>query len=196
MRHVVDRVDARRVRHGADHTAADTADLTIGWNGPGGEGGDADDVWSSVILGPTVEPARMDPDCALRQAAQLEEMAARTHERAAELYESWLKHRGRTQRGGLEHRARMHREIAAATRSVDCLAERTLRGFEARLEAGTPSTGAARSLVTLSGLGRLRDLIERRIAEWVAAGRREGASWAEIGTALRVTRQTVHQRYR
>jgi hypothetical protein len=196
MRYVVDRVDVRRDRRATERTAADAAGPIIGWNGLGGDDGDADDMWSSVIRGRAAEPDRMDPDCALRQAAQLEEMAARTHERAAELYESWLKHRGRTQQGGLEHRARMHREIAVATRSVDCLAERTLHGFEARLEAGTPSTGAARSLVTLSALARLRDLIERRIAKWVAAGRREGASWAEIGTALHVTRQTAHQRYR
>jgi hypothetical protein len=196
MRDVMDRVGARRDRYAAEHMAADATGRISDSNGIGADAGDADGAWLSGAFGSTVEPARLDPDCALREAAKLEEMAARTHERAAELYESWLTHRGKTPRGGLEHRARMHREIAAATRSVDCLAERTLRGFEARLAAGTPSTGAARSLMTLSALGRLRYLIERRIAEWVAASRREGASWTEIGTALRVTRQTAHQRYR
>lgn len=132
----------------------------------------------------------------LRQVAQLEEIVARTHECAAELYEIWSKQHTTAQSGGLVHRARRHREIAAAARSVDRVAEHTLRGFEARVEAGRPTTGKARHLVALSALERLRALMERRIEESVTAGRREGATWAEIATALRVTRQTAHQRYR
>ena len=132
----------------------------------------------------------------LRQVAQLEEIVARTHECAAELYEIWSKQHTATQPGALVHRARRHREIAAATRSVDRVAEHTLRGFEARVEAGRPTTGKARHLVALSALERLRALMERRIEETVTAGRREGATWAEIASALRVTRQTAHQRYR
>jgi hypothetical protein len=150
----------------------------------------------ATSAGRPVEPRPADPDHALREAARLEEIAANAHERAAELYESWLKQRGRALSGGLEHRARMHREIAAATRSIECLAERTLRGFEARIEAGTPDSGKQRSLVTLSALGKLRVLLERRIEEGVAVGRRAGATWAEIAAALHVTRQTAHQRYR
>ena len=133
---------------------------------------------------------------ALRHVAELEEMVARSHERAAELYESWVKHPLDDRGLGLERRARMHRELAAAGRSVERLAERTLSGFEARVEAGTPKPGKVRGLVTLAALERLRVLINQRIEQLVAANRREGATWAEIATALHVTRQTAHQRYR
>jgi hypothetical protein len=126
----------------------------------------------------------------------VEEMVARTHERAAELYESWVKRRGGGRLDGLERRAQVHRELAAAARSVDRLAERVLDGFQARVEAGTAATGKQRSLRTLAGWERLRILIAERIEQSVAVNRREGATWAEIAAALRVTRQTAHQRFR
>jgi hypothetical protein len=136
-----------------------------------------------------------DADESERRIAQVEEMVARTHDRAAEMYENWVERHVNARFEGLEHRARRHRELAAAARSIDNLAERTVRGFEARVEVGAP-VGKARQLVALSALQRLRVLLEQRIEETVVAGRREGASWAEIATALRVTRQTAHGRYR
>src|SRR4051794_14787471 len=54
---------------------------------------------------------------AVESAALVEEMVARTHERAAELYESWLKRRGAPRGEGLERRAQVHRELADAARS-------------------------------------------------------------------------------
>lgn len=41
----------------------------------------------------------------------------------------------------------------------------------------------------------LRRLAERLEAEQVAAARRRGWSWQEIGDALGVTRQSVHAKY-
>jgi hypothetical protein len=123
-------------------------------------------------------------------------MVARTHERAAELYEAWSGRPGAAGSADLEHRARRHREIAAAARSVDRLAERTLQGFEARVDTGPQGSGKARHLVVLAAWERLRVRVDRRITDTVAAGRREGATWAEIAAALGVTRQTAHERYR
>jgi hypothetical protein len=150
---------------------------------------------AATSFGRFPEPDRLDPEPVLREAAELEEWAARAHERAAGLFEFWLR-QDRSRSAGLEQRARMHREIAAATRSVERLAERTLRGFQARIGLGTPSDEKGRALLLLAGLERLRVLIDRQIEETVAVGRRGGASWAEIAKALGVTRQTAHQRYR
>ena len=136
------------------------------------------------------------PDDVLRRAAQLEEMVARTHERAADLYETWS---GRQNPAGaveFEQRARRHRELAAASRSVEHLAERTLSAFAARVDVGSGRTGKARQLVVLAAFERLRALTDRRIAETVVSARRDAATWTEIAAALGVTRQTAHERYR
>jgi hypothetical protein len=143
-----------------------------------------------------IEPNRAEVDERLRRAAQMEEMVARTHERAATLYESWVEYYGDKATAELQQRARMHREIADAVRSVDRLAERTIRGFEARVEAGTSKTGKARCLLALSTLEHLSVLIARRIEERVAACRHQGASWAQIAAALHISRQSAHQRFR
>lgn len=132
----------------------------------------------------------------VRRAEDLEELVARTHERAAELYESRLRRRGGVGPPELEHRARMHRELASMIRSVGHLTERTVGGFEARVEVGAAEAGAARALVVLSALDRLRLLVVRRIEERVVVCRREGASWAQIAAALGVSRQTAHARFR
>jgi hypothetical protein len=137
---------------------------------------------------------RVEAVTAQRRVAQLEQMAAATHERAAELYESWLKHHSGAPLAAREL-ARQHRGIAGANRSVERLAERTLTGFEARLDAGA-SAGADKGLVALAALDRLRVMVSRRVDETVEACRREGATWEDIGCALHVTRQTAHQRYR
>ena len=68
--------------------------------------------------------------------------------------------------------------------------------FEAGAMAAAPTEGKVRHLVALAALERLRDALDSRIEKVVAAGRHEGASWAEIGSALRVTRQSAHERYR
>ena len=135
-------------------------------------------------------------DPALQQVARLEEMAAQTHERAADLYERWLEMRGDAAPAALRNRADRHRNLAAAGRSVPRLAVRTLQGFEARLATLVPMPGKAHDLAVLAGLDHLRRLLDRRIEEVVAGCRRQGVSWAEVGAALRVSRQTAHERYR
>lgn len=131
-----------------------------------------------------------------RRIAQIEDMAAAAHERAAELYESWLKHHTGASLAALEHGARRHREIADVTRSVERLAERTLIGFEARLDHDDASDLRSGSLAALAALDRLRALVNHRVDETVETCRREGATWEDIGSALHVTRQTAHERYR
>jgi hypothetical protein len=138
----------------------------------------------------------VDDDGELRTVTQMEEMVARTHERAAELYETWLEQRGAATAATLRGRARHHRRMADEARSVRRLVARSLQGFETRLAARVPAAGKARTLTVLAGMEHLRRLLDRRIEETVATGRREGASWAEIASALHVTRQTAHERYR
>jgi hypothetical protein len=145
---------------------------------------------------PTAESAPGGTEGTDRRVAQLEEMVARTHERAAELYETWLARQVDTRSRDLEWRAQRHRELAAKVRSVERVAARTLDGFESRIETGTPRAGKARQLLVLSALERLRVLVDARIATTVEAGRREGATWAEIAAALGITRQSAHERYR
>jgi hypothetical protein len=41
----------------------------------------------------------------------------------------------------------------------------------------------------------VRDAVDSFLGELVAMARAEGATWAEIGTALGVTTQAAHQRY-
>lgn len=50
--------------------------------------------------------------------------------------------------------------------------------------------------VGLHAVGALHRLAERVEATHVAAARREGWSWEQIGDALGVTRQSVHAKYR
>jgi hypothetical protein len=138
-------------------------------------------------------PARADETA--RRLAQVEEMVARTHERAAELYEAWLDRQAGGPPDEFQQRVRLHRETASAVRSGERLAPRVLRAFEERI-AALPNVGEARHLVVLAALARLRMLTDRRIEETVAAGRRSGATWTQIAAALGVTRQTAHQRYR
>jgi hypothetical protein len=129
-------------------------------------------------------------------AELLGEMVAKTHERAAALYESWIERRGDRSHDDLVDRARAHRERADAARSVERLAERALQWFEARAAAGSAASGKVRSLRMLSALERLRALIDHRIEDRVALSRRDGATWAEIAEALRMRRQSAHQRFR
>jgi hypothetical protein len=135
-------------------------------------------------------------DDPLRRVAELEEMVARTHERAAQLYETWSAQQVGATLDGLEQQARRHREMAAASRSAEGLIERTVDGFVARVDTGTFATVKVRHLVALAALERLRTVTSLRIADTVSAGRREGATWAEIAAALGVTRQTAHERFR
>jgi hypothetical protein len=146
--------------------------------------------------GRMVESASRNTDDTVRRVAQLEEMVARTHERAAELYETWLERQVTDGPADLQRRAQRHREIAATARSAERLAERTLREFQTRVDTGTPRTGKSRHLLALSALEGLRVLINSRIAGTVGISRREGATWADIAAALGVTRQTAHERYR
>jgi hypothetical protein len=135
-------------------------------------------------------------DDALHRVTRLEEMVARTHERAADLYEKWLDQRSDPAAESLRSRASRHRELAAEVRSVERLAALSLRGLELRIAGRVSVAGKTRSIAVLTGLEHLRRLLDQRIEEVVAAARQEGASWTEIASALRVTRQTAHERYR
>jgi hypothetical protein len=129
-----------------------------------------------------------------RRVAPVEEMAAAAHQQAAELYESWLERQTGPPPAPPE-RAQQHRH-AGISRSVEWLAERALTGFETRLETGATTAGRINSLAVLAALDRLRVMVSRRVDETVEACRREGATREEIGSALHVTRQTAHERYR
>jgi hypothetical protein len=144
---------------------------------------------------PAAPAGRVDTAAAQRRVARLEAMAAAAHERAAGLYESWLKRHAGASPAALEHRSQGHREIADVSRAVERLAERTLTGFEARLYDET-ADDRSRSLAALAALDQLRVLVSHRVDDTVEACRREGATWENIGSALHVTRQTAHERYR
>jgi hypothetical protein len=145
---------------------------------------------------PVSPPRGADGEDGQRRVAELEEMVAAAHDRAADLYETWQRRHIGESRDALEALARRHRELAQATRSIERLADRTLAGFEARVDASSTVRGKHRHLVALGALERLRVVISRRLEETVDACRRDGASWADIGSALHVTRQTAHERYR
>lgn len=142
-----------------------------------------------------VERVNAVAESAERWVAEAELAVAAAHQRAAEVYESWLQHgRSAFSREELAQRAQAHRDKVVASRSVDRLGERTLAMFERRV-LGAPERRAARGLVVLAALARLKMLLTERIDRQVDACRGKGASWAEIASALGVTRQTAHQRY-
>ena len=60
------------------------------------------------------------------------------------------------------------------------------------ISAAVQSEDPARGLRAALALHRLAERIE---AEQVAAARRQGWSWQQIGHALGVTRQSVHAKY-
>ena len=60
------------------------------------------------------------------------------------------------------------------------------------ISAAVQSEDPARGLRAALALHRLAERIE---AEQVAAARRQGWSWQQIGDALGVTRQSVHAKY-
>lgn len=135
------------------------------------------------------------PKSTVESGALLEELVARNHERAAMLYESWMKGRDDSRDDGLARRARASRALVERARSPERLAERALEWLEARVVAGHTSPDGSASLRTLAVLERLRALVDERIAECVAASRDEGATWAQIAAALRMRRQSAHQRF-
>jgi len=147
------------------------------------------------MSGQVVERANAVAESAERWVVEVELAVAAAHQRAAEVYESWLRYGGSAlSKEDLAQRARVHRDRLGASRSVDRLVERTLAMFERRIVA--PERGAAEGLVVLAALARLKMLLGRRIDSQVDACRGKGASWADIASALGVTRQTAHQRYR
>jgi hypothetical protein len=67
--------------------------------------------------------------------------------------------------------------------------------FEARVLFPLDPGAAERPLELLLGLSHVVDQIDARRALLVAECRRRGRSWADIATALGVTRQTAWERY-
>ena len=55
---------------------------------------------------------------------------------------------------------------------------------------------AAAALTTLTELAKQRDNNETRITAAVTEARTHGATWADIGTALGITAQGAHKRWR
>ncbi|HHX47680.1 MAG TPA: hypothetical protein GX718_09975 [Brevibacterium sp.] len=55
--------------------------------------------------------------------------------------------------------------------------------------------GGCGDLATLTGLARMSALIDEVLVEVVADWRADRYTWAEIGEALRVTKQAAHKRY-
>ena len=77
--------------------------------------------------GQVVERANAVAESAERWVVEVELAVAAAHQRAAEVYESWLQHRvSAFSREELAQRAQAHRDKLAASRSVDRLGERTL----------------------------------------------------------------------
>lgn len=50
-------------------------------------------------------------------------------------------------------------------------------------------------LARLPEVARARDGVERELAHWVGAARERGLSWARIGAALDMTRQSAWERF-
>jgi hypothetical protein len=136
-------------------------------------------------------------DSVRRWATEVEMAVAQVHQQAAQLYESWLERPiSPLARERLARRTRTHRDRLASGPAVERLVERTLTLFEDRAGAGTTAGREASGLIVLAALKRLQTAVDRRIEAYVAASRREGGSWAEIASALQVTRQAAHERFR
>ena len=63
-----------------------------------------------------------------------------------------------------------------------------------RTSVGTGDDGGA--IAELAAVADAKQELARREEVAVRRARNEGLSWAEIGTLLRVTRQTIHRKYR
>ena len=80
--------------------------------------------------------------------------------------------------------------------AVAQLVHRLCAGLESRVAAGEWDDGRARYLHTLTALVCARDSAQARIDDLVTQARQAGASWADLGQVLGLTRQAVHSRYR
>lgn len=70
----------------------------------------------------------------------------------------------------------------------------TLEGLVGRVEAELPGRVLDQLTTAVSVSGRLGQLGDNLVDHFVEAARREGHSWAEIGTSLGVSRQAAQQR--
>ena len=188
--------DHEAARSGADQPTARSRESRNQAGQPSVGRAPAGNVMDRRAFQDRVERVNAVAESAERWVVEAELAVAAAHQRAAEVYESWLQHRvSAFSKEELAQRAQAHRDKLAASRSVDRLGERALAMFERRV-VGAPERGAAPGLVVLAALARLKMLLTQRIDRPVEACRRRGASWADIACALGVTRQTAHQRYR
>ena len=63
-----------------------------------------------------------------------------------------------------------------------------------KTSVGTDDDGGV--IAELAAVADAKQELQRREEVAVRRARNEGLSWAEIGTLLRVTRQTIHRKYR
>lgn len=70
-----------------------------------------------------------------------------------------------------------------------------VRRFELDVAAESPINRRIRELAVLRGLNTLETAVGNRIAQLVQVCREQGASWAEIGATLHVSKQAAHERF-
>jgi hypothetical protein len=140
---------------------------------------DAVRLWSALI---ELEIAAVQDDVAVARASAVGHSGRADHDRVPETPTA------------LQITAdQPHR--ATDSQFAHLLAARILESFEARAVRRRPPNDKGRKLALLQAQVDLRALVSRRIDQLVSESREEGATWAEIGQALHVTRQTAHQRY-
>ncbi|HEU0088002.1 MAG TPA: hypothetical protein VFQ77_10180 [Pseudonocardiaceae bacterium] len=70
-----------------------------------------------------------------------------------------------------------------------------LRRFELEMVMDAPADRRVRELHILGRLNALEVVVAHRIAEVVQVCREQGASWAEIGAMLHISKQAAHERF-
>lgn len=70
-----------------------------------------------------------------------------------------------------------------------------VRRFELDIARDAPADRRSRELHILGRLNELEAAVSQRIADVVAVCREQGASWAEIGAMLHISKQAAHERF-
>lgn len=70
-----------------------------------------------------------------------------------------------------------------------------VRRFELHVAEDAPANRRVRELYVLSRLNDLEVAVSQRIAYVVTMCREQGASWAEIGATLHISKQAAHERF-
>lgn len=78
---------------------------------------------------------------------------------------------------------------------MQCSPGEAVRRFELDAAESAPVNRRAREIELLGHLNALEVVVSQRIACVVAACREQGASWAEIGATLHISKQAAHERF-